>query len=79
MRLGVGSLKLWDPEPGPVGPRNNLTDPSNPEGRDLLSLLPDGTPGGLPRVTVETLPGGTHFFTLLKVGVARDALFETAV
>ncbi|HWQ85166.1 alpha/beta hydrolase [Brevundimonas sp.] len=38
-----------------------------------------GTPRGLPRVTVETVPGGTHFFPMLKADVARDALFDAAV
>ena len=36
-------------------------------------------PPGLPRVTVETVPGGTHFFPMLKADVARDALFDAAV
>jgi hypothetical protein len=35
--------------------------------------------GGLPHVTVETVPGGTHFFPMLKADVARDALFDAAV
>ena len=34
---------------------------------------------GLPEVTVETVPGGTHFFPMLKADVARDALFDAAV
>ena len=34
---------------------------------------------GLPQVQVETVHGGTHFFPMLKVDVARDALFEAAV
>ncbi|MDP3655513.1 MAG: alpha/beta hydrolase [Brevundimonas sp.] len=37
------------------------------------------TPRGLPRVTVETVPGGTHFFPMLQADVARDALFDAAV
>ena len=36
-------------------------------------------PRGLPHVTVETVPGGTHFFPMLKADVARDALFDAAV
>ena len=36
-------------------------------------------PLGLPHVTVETVPGGTHFFPMLKADVARDALFDAAV
>lgn len=36
-------------------------------------------PRGLPRVTVETVHGGTHFFPMLKADVARDALFDAAV
>lgn len=36
-------------------------------------------PCGLPHVTVETIPGGTHFFPMLQPAVARDALFEAAV
>ncbi|HVL42496.1 MAG TPA: alpha/beta hydrolase [Brevundimonas sp.] len=40
---------------------------------------PTGTPRGLPRVTVETVAGGTHFFPMLKADVARDALFDAAV
>ena len=35
--------------------------------------------GDLPGVTVETVPGGTHFFPMLKPEVARDALFDAAV
>ena len=38
-----------------------------------------GHPRGLPHVTVETVPGGTHFFPMLKADVARDALFDAAV
>ena len=38
-----------------------------------------GTPRGLPHVTVGTVPGGTHFFPMLKADVARDALFDAAV
>ena len=38
-----------------------------------------GTPRGLPHVTVETVPGGTHFFPMLRADVARDALFDAAV
>ncbi len=30
-------------------------------------------------VTIETVPGGTHFFPMLKPDVARDALFDAAV
>ena len=36
-------------------------------------------PRGLPHVTVETVPGGTHFFPMLRADVARDALFDAAV
>ena len=36
-------------------------------------------PRGLPRVAVETVHGGTHFFPMLKVDVARDALFDASV
>lgn len=36
-------------------------------------------PRGLPHVTVETVPGGTHFFPMLMADVARDALFDAAV
>ena len=36
-------------------------------------------PRGLPHVTVETVPGGTHFFPMLQADVARDALFDAAV
>jgi len=32
-----------------------------------------------PGVTVRTVPGGTHFFPMLKPDVARDALFDAAV
>lgn len=34
---------------------------------------------GLDQVRVEVVPGGTHFFPMLKADVARDALFEAAV
>lgn len=37
------------------------------------------SPRGLPHVTVETVPGGTHFFPMLRADVARDALFDAAV
>jgi len=37
------------------------------------------TPRGRPRVTVETVHGGTHFFPMLKADIARDALFDAAV
>ena len=36
-------------------------------------------PRGLPHVTVETVPGGTHFFPMLQADVARDALFDAAI
>ena len=36
-------------------------------------------PRGLSRVTVESVPGGTHFFPMLKADVARDALFDASV
>lgn len=36
-------------------------------------------PRGLTRVTVRTVPGGTHFFPMLQADVARDALFDAAV
>lgn len=36
-------------------------------------------PRGLPRVTVRTVPGGTHFFPMLQPDVARDALFDATV
>lgn len=36
-------------------------------------------PRGLDQVTVETVPGGTHFFPMLHPEVARDALFDLAV
>ncbi len=36
-------------------------------------------PRGLPRVTVGTVHGGTHFFPMLQADVARDALFDAAV
>jgi pimeloyl-ACP methyl ester carboxylesterase len=32
-----------------------------------------------PGVTVRTIPGGNHFFPMLKPDVARDALFDAAV
>ncbi len=32
-----------------------------------------------PGLTVRTVPGGTHFFPMLKPEVARDALFDAAV
>lgn len=38
-----------------------------------------GTPRGLPHVTVETVPGGTHFFPMLRADIARDALFDAAI
>ena len=41
------------------------------------SLRPDTR--GLPHVTVEVVPGGTHFFPMLKADIARDALFDAAV
>ncbi|MBU1345685.1 MAG: alpha/beta hydrolase [Alphaproteobacteria bacterium] len=34
---------------------------------------------GLPQVSVETVPGGTHFFPMLRPDIARDALFDAAV
>ena len=34
---------------------------------------------GLPHVTVETVPGGNHFFPMLKPDIARDALFDAAI
>lgn len=37
------------------------------------------SPRGLPHVTVDTVPGGTHFFPMLRADVARDALFDAAV
>lgn len=37
------------------------------------------SPRGLPLVTVETVPEGTHFFPMLRPDVARDALFDAAV
>lgn len=40
------------------------------------SLTP---PSRLPDVKVEVVPGGTHFFPMLKPDIARDALFEAAV
>jgi len=33
----------------------------------------------LPRLKVETVPGGTHFFPMLQADIARDALFDAAV
>lgn len=36
-------------------------------------------PRGLPHVTVETVPDGTHFFPMLQADVARDALFDASV
>lgn len=41
------------------------------------SLSPN--PRGLPHVTVQAVPGGTHFFPMLRPDVARDALFDAAV
>ncbi|MEJ6789740.1 alpha/beta hydrolase [Brevundimonas sp. BR2-1] len=38
-----------------------------------------GAPRGLPHVTVQTVPGGTHFFPMLRADIARDALFDAAV
>ena len=38
-----------------------------------------GPPRDLPQVTLETVPGGTHFFPMLQADVARDALFDAAV
>lgn len=35
--------------------------------------------GDRPGVTVRTVPGGTHFFPMLKPDVVRDALFDAAV
>ena len=40
--------------------------------------LPEN-PRNLPRVTVETVRGGTHFFPMLQADIARDALFDAAV
>jgi len=40
--------------------------------------MPD-RPRGLPQVTVETVPGATHFLPMLRPDIARDALFEAAV
>jgi pimeloyl-ACP methyl ester carboxylesterase len=40
------------------------------------SLTP---PSRLPDVKVEVVPGGTHFFPMLKPDIARDVLFEAAV
>ena len=39
----------------------------------------EAAPRGLPLVTVETVPDGTHFFPMLRPDVVRDALFEAAV
>jgi pimeloyl-ACP methyl ester carboxylesterase len=36
-------------------------------------------PRGRSDIRVETVPGGTHFFPMLRPDVARDALFEAAV
>jgi pimeloyl-ACP methyl ester carboxylesterase len=36
-------------------------------------------PAGLAHVTVQTVPGGTHFFPMLQADVVRDALFDAAV
>lgn len=36
-------------------------------------------PRGLPHVTVEAVPGATHFLPMLQPDVARDALFDAAV
>ncbi|RZJ05064.1 MAG: alpha/beta hydrolase [Brevundimonas sp.] len=47
------------------------------ETASTCSLRP--APRGLPHVTVEVVPGGTHFFPMLKADVARDALFDAAV
>lgn len=35
--------------------------------------------GGATGTDVETVPGGTHFFPMLRPDVARDALFDAAV
>ena len=35
--------------------------------------------GARPGVSVETVPGGTHFFPMLMPDIARDALFDAAV
>jgi len=43
------------------------------------TCFPTRSPPGLPKVTVETVHGGTHFFPMLKADVARDALFDAAV
>jgi|TARA_R110002124_G_scaffold60333_4_gene165486 pimeloyl-ACP methyl ester carboxylesterase len=40
--------------------------------------MPD-QPRGLPHVTVETVPGATHFLPMLRPDIARDALFDAAV
>ncbi|MDI1280501.1 alpha/beta hydrolase [Brevundimonas sp.] len=40
--------------------------------------MPD-RPRGLPHVTIETVPGATHFLPMLRPDIARDALFEAAV
>ena len=39
----------------------------------------DPSPRGLPLVTVDVAPEGTHFFPMLRPDLARDALFEAAV
>jgi pimeloyl-ACP methyl ester carboxylesterase len=39
----------------------------------------EASPRGLPRVSVETVAGGTHFFPMLRPDIARDALFDAAV
>lgn len=36
-------------------------------------------PRGLPHVTVQTVPDGTHFFPMLRPDIARDALFDAAI
>ncbi len=33
----------------------------------------------LPKVSVEVVPAGTHFFPMLRPDIARDALFDAAV
>jgi pimeloyl-ACP methyl ester carboxylesterase len=40
-------------------------------------LAEDARP--LPRLKVETVPGGSHFFPMLQADIARDALFDAAV
>jgi len=47
------------------------------ETASTCSVRPDTR--GLPNVSVEVVPGGTHFFPMLKADVARDALFDAAV